>query len=170
MTNNIVSKTRSRDASLGKPVALASQIRLKGKEYESQVWREMGREVDTDRGRAGVQAHVSDIFRVTEKQRSHSPVQMFSVYITATLPCQLEGKCAGRLDLVSSGGKAVGTRQGRARLERQPAQWPPSVLLLIGPFPIQMRSQLCFKCEQASWRHRWHSIGQGYVSSACQDL
>ena len=95
---------------------------------------------------------------------------MFSVYITATLPCQLEGKCPGRLDLVSSGGRAVGTRQGRARLERQPAQWPPSLLLLIGPLPIQMGSQPCFKCGQASWRHRWHSTGQGYVSSACQDL
>ena len=48
MTDNIVSKTRSRVASLGKPVALTSQIHLKGQEYESQVWREMGREVDIE--------------------------------------------------------------------------------------------------------------------------
>lgn len=55
MTDNIVSKTRSKDASLVQPVALTSQIHLKGQECESQVWREMGREVDTDRGRPGVQ-------------------------------------------------------------------------------------------------------------------
>ena len=49
MTDNIVSKTRCRDAALVQPVALTPQIHLKGQEYESQVWREIGRGADTDR-------------------------------------------------------------------------------------------------------------------------